>query len=70
LWLQHCLIFHITKDFVSFSSWESQFREVVRALVKSSRSFHQKQQELLSKATGAFVKSNKSNGIRRRDGED
>jgi len=55
---------------VSFSSWESQFKEVVRALVKSSMSFGQKQQELWSKAAGAFVKSNKSNDIGRKEGED
>jgi len=42
-----------------FSSWGSQFREVVGALVKSrSRSFGQRQQELWSKAAaGALVKS-------------
>jgi len=37
-----------------FSSWESQFREVVGALVKGSRSFGQRQQELWSKAARAF----------------
>jgi len=63
--LQHCLIFHIRKDLVSiFSSWGSQFREVVGALVKSrSRSFGQKpQQELWSKAVGALVKGSRSFG--------
>jgi len=41
-----------------FSSWGSQFREVVGALVKSrSRSFGQRQQELWSKTAGALVKS-------------
>jgi len=41
-----------------FSSWGSQFREVVGALVKScSRSFGQRQQELWSKAAEALVKS-------------
>jgi len=42
-----------------FSSWGSQFREVVGALVKSrSRSFGQKpHQELWSNAAGALVKS-------------
>jgi len=33
-------------------------------------SFGQKQQELWSKAAGAFVKSNKSNDIGRKEGED
>jgi len=33
MWLQHCLIFHIIKDLVS---WGSQFREVVGALVKAA----------------------------------
>jgi len=64
---------------ISFSSWESQFREVVRALVKISRSFDlikgsmnfgQRQQELSSKVVGTFVKSSKSNGIGKREGED
>jgi len=61
-----------------FSSWGSQFREVVGALVKGSRSFGQRQQKLWSKAAaGALVKSSrsfrqssKSNGIGRREGED
>jgi len=43
--------------FYFFSSWGSQFREVVGALVKGSRSFGQRQQELWSKAAGALVKS-------------
>jgi len=45
-----------------FSSWGSQFREVVGALVKGSRSFGQRQQELWSKAAGALVKGSRSFG--------
>jgi len=37
-----------------FSSCESQFRELVGPLVKSSKSFGQKQQELSSKAARAM----------------
>ena len=37
-----------------FSSWESQFREVVGALVKGSRSCGQRQQELLVKGSRRF----------------
>jgi len=43
---------------------------VAGALVKGSRSFGQKQQELSSKVARAFVKSSKSNDIGRREGED
>ena len=45
-----------------FSSWRSQFREVVGALVKGSRSFGQRQQKLWSKAAGALVKGSRSFG--------
>jgi len=50
-------------DLVSFSSWESQFREVVEALVKSrNMSFGQRQHELWSKTVGALVKGSRSFG--------
>ena len=50
-----------------FSSWRSQFREVVGALVKGSRSFGQRQQELWSKAAEALVKGSRSFGQRQQE---